>query len=393
VNALPLVLALVAAWCLLATRLVAWRLTAPLVFVAAGFALAQLGVLELEVEPHLVKLIAEVTLVLVLFADASKIRPTQVKANLVVYGRLLGIGLPLTVAAGAAVAAVVLGLDGWAALLVGAALAPTDAALGADLMSDERVPSRIRNILNVESGLNDGIVTPVVVLAIAGVAAEAGITGVHGPGHAVLSLVVGLLVGCVVGGVGSLAGRVAARHRWVGEELMGPAVLAIALLSYTAAVAIDGNGFVAAFVSGLAFGVLARSHTEESVLFVEQSGAIASMTSWLVFGALAVPIIEDWFTWQMLVYAVASLTVVRMAAVALSLLGSGLSTFDVVFVGWFGPRGLASVVFALLTLEDLGVAGRELVATVSLTVLLSVIAHGLSGRPLARRFARASHPA
>ena len=392
-NALTLVLALIAAWCLLSACLARWQLTAPIVFVAAGFALAQLGILDLEVEPHLVKLIAEMTLVLVLFADASKIRPAQVKANLGGYGRLLGIALPLTVAVGAGVAAVVLGLDLWAALLVGAALAPTDAALGADLMSDERVPSRIRNILNVESGLNDGIVTPVVVLAIAGVAAEAGITGVHGPGRAVVSLVVGLLVGCLVGGVGALAGRGAARHRWVGAELMGPAVLAIALLSYTAAVAIDGNGFVAAFVSGLAFGVLEGSHTEESVLFVEQSGAIASMTSWLVFGALAVPVIEDWFTWQMLAYAVASLTVVRMLSVALALLGTGLSTFNVAFVGWFGPRGLASVVFALLALEELGAVGHELVATISLTVLLSVIAHGLSGRPLARRFARVSHPA
>ena len=127
-----------------------------------------------------------------------------------------------------------------------------------------------------------------------------------------------------------------------------------------------------------------------SVLFVEQSGAIASMTSWLVFGALAVPVIEHWFTWQMLAYAVASLTVVRMASVALSLLGTGLSTFNVAFVGWFGPRGLASVVFALLALEDLGTEGHELVATISLTVLLSVVAHGLSGRPLARRFARAA---
>ncbi len=388
-NALTLVLALIAAWCLLAARLARWQLTAPIVFAAAGFALAQLGILDLEVEPHLVKLIAEVTLVLVLFADASKIRPAQVKANLGVYGRLLGIGLPLTVAVGAGVAAVVLGLDLWAALLVGAALAPTDAALGADLMSDRRVPSRLRNILNVESGLNDGIVTPVVVLAIAGVAAEAGITGVHGPGRAVLSLLVGLVVGCLVGGVGALAGRAAARHRWVGAELMGPAVLAIALMSYTAAVAVDGNGFVAAFVSGLAFGLLEGSHTEESVLFVEQSGSMASMTSWLVFGALTVPVIED-CTWQMLAYAVASLTVIRMVSVAISLLGTGLGTFNVAFVGWFGPRGLASVVFALLALEDLGAEGHEVVATISLTVLLSVVAHGLSGRPIARRFARAN---
>jgi NhaP-type Na+/H+ or K+/H+ antiporter len=205
-------------------------------------------------------------------------------------------------------------------------------------------------------------------------------------------LLVGLVVGCLVGGVGALAGRAAARHRWVGAELMGPAVLAIALMSYTAAVAVDGNGFVAAFVSGLAFGLLEGSHTEESVLFVEQSGSMASMTSWLVFGALTVPVIED-CTWQMLAYAVASLTVVRMLAVALALLGTGLSTFNVAFVGWFGPRGLASVVFALLALEELGAVGHELVATISLTVLLSVIAHGLSGRPLARRFARVSHPA
>ena len=155
-------------------------------------------------EPELVKVIAEVTLVWVLFADASKVRLLQFRRDLGTYGRLLGLGLPLTVALGTVTAVLVLGVDPWAALLLGAALAPTDAALGASVMSNPSVPDRIRRALNVESGLNDGIVTPIVLVAIAGVAASEGIEGVENPGRAVLSLLVGVIAGVAVGGVGGL---------------------------------------------------------------------------------------------------------------------------------------------------------------------------------------------
>ncbi len=387
VLSLTLVLATIFGWCVLASRLQRVGLTAPIVFVAAGFVLAEgLEILDLALEPHLVKVIAEVTLVWVLFADASRVRPSQFRRDLGLYGRLLGVGLPLTVALGTAAALVVLDVDVWAALLIGAALAPTDAALGATVMSDPAVPGKVRRALNVESGLNDGIATPIVLVAIAGVAASEGIAGVESPSRAVLSLVVGVLAGAAVGGAGGAATRLARGRGWLSEELGGPAVLALALLAYTGALLVDGNGFVAAFVGGLVFGGVAGRGGEKEVYFVEQSGSMASMISWLIFGALAVPVIGDSWTPQLLVYAVLSLTVVRMLPVALALAGAGFDRFAVAFIGWFGPRGLASVIFALLAMEDLHDAGKDLVAVIAFTVLLSVIAHGFSGGPLAKRF-------
>ncbi len=386
---LTLVLATIFGWCVLASRLQRVGLTAPIVFVAAGFVLAEgLEILDLALEPHLVKVIAEVTLVWVLFADASLVRPSQFRRDLGMYGRLLGVGLPLTVALGTATALVVLDVDLWAALLIGAALAPTDAALGASVMSNPAVPAKVRRALNVESGLNDGIATPIVLVAIAGVAASEGIAGVESPSRAVLSLLVGVLAGAAVGGLGAAATRLARGLGWLSEELAGPAVLTLALLAYTGALLVDGNGFVAAFVGGLVFGGVAGRGGEKEVYFVEQSGALTSMISWLIFGALVVPVIGDSWTPKVLVYAVLSLTVIRMLPVALALTGAGVDRFGVAFVGWFGPRGLASVIFALLAVEDLHDAGNDLVAVIAFTVLLSVVAHGFSAGPLASRFTK-----
>lgn len=389
VALLPAALATVFCWCVFARRLERVGLTAPIVFVTVGWMLAVVfGMTELEGERELVKVIAEVTLVWVLFADASKVRMSQFRRDLGIYTRLLGVGLPLTVALGAVVAVVLLDFDAWAAVLLGAALAPTDAALGATVMSNPRVPEHIRRALNVESGLNDGIATPIVLVAIAGVATAEGIPGVDDPGRAVLALLVGLVVGAVVGGLGGFITRWARRQGWLSEDLGGPAVLALALLAYTGALVVEGNGFVAAFVGGLVFGGTAGRGGPKEVAFVDQSGALASMVSWLTFGVLVVPVIGDWLSWSVIAYAVLSLTVVRMLPVALALVGApGFDRFGVLFVGWFGPRGLASVIFALLALEDLHDAGTEVVAVIALTVLLSVVGHGLTANPLARRFA------
>ncbi len=387
VLSLTAVLATIFGWCVLSRRLERPGLTAPIVFVAAGFVFAEVfEILDIGAEPELVKIVAEVTLVWVLFGDASKVRLSEFRRDLGLYARLLGVGLPLTIALGTVVAIWVLGLNPWAALLLGAALAPTDAALGATVMSNPRVPEKVRRTLNVESGLNDGIATPIVLVAIAGVASDEGIAGVHGPGLAVVALLVGGLVGVAVGGLGGAATRLARDRGWLSEDLAGPAVLALALLAYTAALLVDGNGFVAAFVAGLAFGNVAGPGREKEVDFVEQSGSLTSMVSWLIFGALAVPVIGDWWSWSVLLYVALSLTVIRMVPVTLALLGAGFDRYSVGFIGWFGPRGLASVIFALLTLEDLHEAGMDVVAVISLTVLVSVVAHGFSAGPLARKF-------
>jgi sodium/hydrogen antiporter len=371
-----------------AARVGAAHLTAPIVFVTAGFVYAEvLGLLELETEVEPVKLLAEVTLVWLLFADASAVDLRRFRADLGIQLRLLGISLPVTVALGTVLAVTLLGVEPWAGLLLGAALAPTDAALGAAVMTDPRVPERTRRTLNIESGLNDGIVTPVVLLAIAGLASAHGLEGAETPGGAAVSLVVGVLVGSGVGAGGGSLMRAAARRGWLLKELAGPAVLALALLAYSAALIVDGNGFVAAFVGGLLFGRFAGSGGAREVAYVEETASLASMIAWLLLGALVLPTVGEYVGWRELVYALLSLTAVRMLPVALAMLGTGTSRSEVAFIGWFGPRGLASVIFALLALETLHDLAVELVATIALTVVLSVLLHGLSAGPLAARLA------
>ena len=393
IAALSLILAAIFVWGVISAR--ATAISTPIFFVATGLLLAEgLNLLDLEPDPHTTKIIAEVTLVWVLFADACRVRFSDLRDDLGYYLRLLAIGLPLTTALGAAAAALLLGVSPWYALLVGAALAPTDAALGAAVMSDRRVPYRVRQTLNVESGLNDGIATPIVTVAIAAIAAEAGI--LHEAGrHGWLGLLLGAITGAILGAVGGSLLRTARQRGWSSEEFAGPAILALSLLAFLVAILIDANGFIAAFVAGSAFGAFTGRGGEREIYYVEQTCGLASMASWLLFGALAVPdIVADW-SWSIALYALLSLTVIRMLPVAISLLGARMDWATVFFIGWFGPRGLASIVFALIVLEDLnGVRGpiEEVVSTISLTVLLSVVVHGLTARPLAGRYA-ATHRA
>ena len=349
--ALSLVLAAIFAWGMIAARAAA--ISTPIFFVAIGLLMAEgLKLVDLTPDPGSTKIIAEVTLVWVLFADASRVRFSELREDLGHYVRLLAIGLPLTTALGTAAAVGLLGVSFWYALLLGAALAPTDAALGSAVMSDRRVPYRVRQTLNVESGLNDGIATPVVTVALAAITAEAGV--VHeGPGHALLGLLLGALTGTMLGALGGVLVRSARQRGWSSEEFSGPAVLALALLAFLLATLIDANGFVAAFVAGSAFGALTARGAEREVYYVEQTCGLASMISWLLFGALGVPdIAADW-DWRIGLYAVLSLTVIRILPVVISLLGARMDWSTVFFIGWFGPRGLASIVFALIALEEL----------------------------------------
>jgi NhaP-type Na+/H+ or K+/H+ antiporter len=368
-------------------------LTAPIVFVGVGVLIANVTSLDPHVETEVVKLLTELTLVWVLFSDAARVGLRELRAETGIYLRLLGLALPLTVVCGWLLAWAMFGnVDVWLALLVGAALAPTDAALGAAVIANPVVPARVRGILNVESGLNDGIVTPVVLVALAGAAAAEEHSG-GGADHALLQLILGVAIGVGVGGCGGWILRLARHRHWADEEFAGPAVLALALLAYSASVALDGNGFVAAFAGGIAFGRFAGRGAPKQVFYVEQTASLASLLVWLTFGVVAVPLVVDAFGWRLLVYAALSLTAVRMLPVALMLLGSTLDRRAAVFIGWFGPRGLASVVFALLAVEELGPRSDTAVAVIVTTVLLSVLAHGFTAGPLAKRYGAASAPA
>jgi len=382
--ALALILGAVFVWALVSNR--ARSISAPIYFVAVGLVLAEgVKLLQMAPDPHLTKLMGEVTLVWVLFADASRVRVSTLRRDAGRYARLLGIGLPLTIILGSIAGMTLLGLSPWYAVLLGAALAPTDAALGATVMTDERVPYRIRQTLNVESGLNDGIATPVVTTALAVIVLQAGASSDFGLAAALLGLPIGVVVGLAIGIAGGTSLRIAHRRGWSSEAIAGPAVLALALLAFVIATLLLANGYVAAFVAGIAFGASAGRGGTAEVYYVEQTCGLASMLCWMLFGALAVPTLAADWSWRILVYAVVSLTVVRMVPVALALIGSKVDWRSVIFVGWFGPRGLASVVFALIAAEDLhSVPGAvdDVVATIGLSVLLSVLLHGLTARPL-----------
>jgi sodium/hydrogen antiporter len=387
---LAIVAALVFAWGAVSARLERFEVTAPIAFVVAGLLLTHGPLAFLGVAPSrvLIKELAEFTLALVLFSDASRVGLHELRVDAGLYLRLLGVALPLTIGLGTLLAfALDSGAGIWLALLVGAALAPTDAALGAAMMTNPAVPARIRRLINVESGLNDGIATPFVSVALAGAATAGEATG-HFPAAAVAELALGILIGIAVGGAGGLLVNAARKRGWVAGGFAGPAVLGLAVCAYASSVALHGNGFIAAFVGGLAFGTTAGRRGQPLIPFVEETGALVSLLVWLAFGAVAVAPAVDVLNWQIVLYAVLSLTVIRMVPVAAVLVRSGLDRATIALVAWFGPRGLASVVFCLLALEELGnPAADHAAAVITVTVVLSVLAHGATADPVANRYA------
>lgn len=390
-TAVLVVVGTIFVWGLVAARLERADVTAPIVFVAVGAIIAVLGLVDPFTAPERLKPLVELTLVWVLFSDAARVRVPDLRRDMGRYVRLLGIGLPITVVLGWALARwLVPGLDVWLALLVGAALAPTDAALGVPVVTNRAVPARVRRLITVESGLNDGIVTPLVVAAIAGAASAEGLAGAGGLGAAVAELGIGVVMGVALGLGGGALLRWARRREWSAAEFAGIAVLALAIGCYVASLAVGGNGFVAAFCGGLAFGAAAGQREREETAFLEQAGALVSLLVWMAFGIIAVPMVIRGLDLTVVVYAILSLTLVRMLPVALAMIGSGLDRRTVLFIGWFGPRGLASLVFALLAVEELGPRADQAVLAIGVTVLISVLAHGASAAPLAVRYGTAA---
>jgi NhaP-type Na+/H+ or K+/H+ antiporter len=381
-------------WAILSERLAARNLTGPLVFLAAGFLLgnSSWGIVSVDIESSTVHHLAEITLGLLLFADASTVRLVAARQDLTLTSRLLAVGLPLSILTGTVLAVGLFPtLPVALAGLIGASLAPTDAALSASVIADERLPIRVRRVLNVESGLNDGIATPVVSFFIAASATALGVVGhEYDDGLGALGeLAIGVAVGASAALLGGYLVRVAHRRRWTQAGSRRLAALSLALICFLVASEVGGNPFVAAFVGGLLFGAAAPSDVEESTELTELLGGLLSLVLWFIFGAgFVLPAFEN-LDARIVVYAVLSLTFVRMVPVAISLLRSGQDAATIAFVGWFGPRGLASVVFALLAVEELGAADPRMltaVDTIAVTILLSVVAHGITARPLAARY-------
>jgi NhaP-type Na+/H+ or K+/H+ antiporter len=391
-TALAVVAACLLLWGLVSAKLERFDVSAPIAFVVLGLVVSHgpLSFVHVQLGSETVRTMAELTLALVLFADASRVNLRALRADAAVPSRLLLIGLPLTIAAGTGMAAALLGGgDWWLAAAIAAIVAPTDAALGASIMQDPRVPSAVRRSLTVESGLNDGIATPFVNLFLAGAISAEALHSSTTVGSAAVDLVGGTAIGVGIGVVGALLMAVAYRAEWSLPDTRGLATLALAVLAYEVALAAGTNGFVAAFVAGLGFGgVMARTAERSHLELTEGLGTLLSLVVWFVFGSLMIVPGFRAASWQDVVFAVAALTVIRMVPVWLSLLGSGLDRSTVAFIGWFGPRGLASVVFGLLAIDSLDPAGQhEVLGAVTVTVALSVLLHGITAPSLTRRYA------
>ena len=369
------------AYALLSRRLAGSPLTPAVVFVVVGVVVGSgvLDLLRLPIGSGELRLLAETTLALVLFTDASRLDSRRVIHDRRLPVRLLALALPLTIVVGGFLAALVFpGLALFEAVALAVLLAPTDAALGQTVVSDERLPGMVREGLSVESGLNDGICVPLLIgaLSIAELEAEPEFAGEIARSFVVeitVAVVVGVLVGAAVGALARLADR----HGLVD-----------AALAYVGTDAAGGSGFIASFVAGLAYGrAVGREDARRSTELSEEVGSYLSAVTFLLFGAVLVPLALAELDVATVAYAVLSLTLVRMLPVALSLTGTGARWPTRAFIGWFGPRGLATVVFALTVVEEFDVPGASrIVSVATVTVLLSILAHGLSAGALTSRY-------
>jgi len=377
-------------YALVSRRLEGTVITAPMVFVTAGIVLgpAVLDFVSFEIGGEGVRLGAEIALVLVLFTDGTRVGLPVLVESPRLPGRLLGLGMPLTIVLGTVAAFVVLpGLSFWEAAIVGTVLAPTDAALGQTVVSDRRVPVAVRRSLNVESGLNDGLSVPFLALFLGLAGYEAGFSG-SWEVFAISQIGVGFLVGVVIGAAGALLVRFASRLNLMTSAFQRLAVLVLALASWGAAELLGGNGFIAAFVGGLCAGPLLGEARDRVLAFTEAEGQLLNLAVFFVFGTAVILLLED-AGWTVFLYAVLSLTLIRMAPVAFALRGAGVRGDSALFLGWFGPRGLASLILALLVVES-ATEAAGLLQVVAATVLLSVLLHGLTAPPLSALYGRRS---
>ncbi len=362
-----------------------------LVFMGIGYLLGPgvLGVLDLSVGTGGFRLVAELTLALILFVEAADANVDVLEKSFRIPGRLLAIGLPLSIALGFALGVPIFpNLTLLEVALLATMLAPTDAALGKSVVTNPNVPPSIREGLKVESGLNDGICVPVLFafLAIA--------TGSASSEESTIGLGLGLFareigIGAIVGAVLSFAasktlGPLSRREGWVGDTWLPMMVPALALLCFATAQALHGSGLIAAFVGGITVALLRPPRKHDWLRAAESIGDTLSLLTWVAFGAMVINQALPKLGWDHVLYAALSLTVIRMLPMFLSLTGLPLGTDGKLFVSWFGPRGLVSVVFVIIVLDRGVPGGDSLAMTVVCTVVLSILAHGLSAVPLAR---------
>jgi NhaP-type Na+/H+ or K+/H+ antiporter len=368
--------------------------TLPIVFTGLGYLVVnpveQLA--ETETLHEIARTIAEVTLILVLFADASHVRFSQLAENYKIPLRMLIIGMLLTILLGTIVVIALPPEQSWAvAFLTAAILTPTDAALGQVVVSSPDVPPRLSQSINVESGLNDGLALPFILLA-AILAGAAGMAETHDGSIAMVALkqvVLGPLVGIFVGWLIARALDYAQNVKAISISSQGVVFLCTAFAAFLLSEEIGGNGFISAFVAGAVFGNVYKHDITFISELMESQGQLLTMAAFFIFGSVLLPAGIEHMSWIPVVVALLFLSVVRMLPIAISLIGTGLPLKEKLFLGWFGPRGLASILFSLIIIDEYEIPHEEeLLACVVMTVFLSIVLHGITANPLVRRIAR-----
>ncbi|MEM7121885.1 MAG: sodium:proton antiporter [Pseudomonadota bacterium] len=387
---LLVVMLVTAVFALVAKRLSTTVITAPMVFLALGYLASLTGLLPHEEIVHALHLVAEIALVVLLFLDAAQMDVMAFRKRHVWPVRMLAIGLPLTIALGTLAAFPF--LDGWPLVgvaLVAAILAPTDAALGQAVVTNPLVPERVRRALTVESGLNDGLALPAVLL-FASLAAEAmDSEQTSWLVFAAKQLILGPVAGLVIGLTGAKLLLLAKDRNLTSTIYEGIAALALAFACYLAANAIGGNGFIAAFTGGLTFGAIVQGRCKFVYEFTESEGQMLAWAAFFLLGLALVPDAIQQLTWSSLAIILISLFIVRPLAIWLSLIGTDAAPVTRLFFGWFGPRGLATALFALLILEQITDALSAPVLALAINaVWISALLHGLSAMPAAKRYAK-----
>ena len=374
---------------LVAGRLERAATSGPIVFVVAGLLMGPvvLGWFDGDVSRTGLRVLVDLTLALILFIDAANADLAILKRQFRIPSRMLIVGLPGVIFLGTITAALLFGtLSLFEAAILGTMLAATDAALGKAVITNKAVPARIREGLNIESGLNDGLCVPILLVFIAlalGSDTEGGST-MLALKLVIQELGIGFVVGLGLAAVGTWLLRWCWNQGWVTDIWKQVTIVALAIACFSVAQSLHGSGYIAAFTGGLFFGFMAKEATHRLVLAAEGTGETLALMTWMLFGATVIGQSVQHFTWEMLVYALLSLTVIRMLPIFLSLTGTGESTASKLFLGWFGPRGLASIVFAIIVVNK-GVPGAKFIAmVVVLTVFFSLVAHGVSANPLAK---------
>ena len=359
-----------------------------IVFTAFGLVFGPLGLgfLNLNVEAELLGTLAELTLALVLFTDASNADIGILKKSFLIPRRLLLIGLPLTILLGFGIGALLFDeLNLMEIAILATMLAPTDAALGKAVVTDESVPPKIREGLNVESGLNDGICVPILFLflALATKTDFEGSTSMLAIKLVIEQIGIGIATGITLTLLGSWLIKFFAERGWITESWRQLPVVTLATACFALAQSFGGSGFIASFSGGLLFGWIAKRHKHALLLAAEGTADTLALITWVIFGSAVVGQTVGRFSLHVVLYALLSLTFVRMLPVFIALTGTSLRTDEKLFMGWFGPRGLASIVFAVIVLQKQLPNGKTVALTAVCTILLSIIGHGISAHPLA----------